>query len=254
MVLQVVFNLTTDYYSHETTWKLVEDVTGSTIASGPDGKGYQDAITYSFEWSLKYCTGYTFTISDLYGDGLFCYVGEHCGFFAIYVDGERVVGDSDGSNFKFGDMVRFNYCHDSPSSAPTNIPSSAVTSSPSEASLQVMFKITTDYYPHETRWTLVEDQTGAIIASGPGKEKYQEETAYSFQWSLEYCTSYTFTISDLYGDGLFCNYEDSCGLFEIIVDGQRVMGTSNGSTFEYEDTVQIYNCPNDAGVSGPSMR
>ncbi len=260
-VLQVIFNLTTDYYSSETAWKLVEDETGSIIEFGPNGKRYEDATTYKFEWSLKYCTGYTFEISDVYGDGLYCFENEQCGSFAIYVDGERVMGDSDGSDFKYGDTVRFHNCPSNPSSTPTGSPSFTPTSGPSSAatlsptvkasaapsqgSLDVMFKITTDYYPQETLWALVEDQTGTIIASGPGEDRFQAETTYSYQWSLDYCTNYTFTISDTYGDGLYCYYEDACGLFEVIVDGERVMGNSNGSQFYYGDTVQIYNCPND---------
>ena len=62
--------------------------------------------------------------------------------------------------------------------------------------------VSTDGYPSETPWTLVNSCTGAV------QESVVKATLYSAAgttYTSEYCVplaAYTFTISDSYGDGM----------------------------------------------------
>jgi len=257
--VSVIFELSTDIYPSETSWKLTEDATGDVIKQGPnEEETYELQTLYTHEWSLKQCASYTFTIYDSGDNGLWW--GTPDGYFRIYVNGKLVKGSQDEEAF-FGtsDTVKIKNCvspspttHPTVTLMPSHVPSlsyrpslSALPSlSPTtkESAVNVILEIMTDFSAFETSWTLTVDDTGDILHQGPSEEEpYEIFDSYFYEWSLKKCVSYTFTIYDSFGDGLvgYTNFES---YFMIEVEGERVMGSSDGSTFGYEDIVSIYVC------------
>ena len=88
--------------------------------------------------------------------------------------------------------------------------------------------IVTDYYPGETRWTLVNDANGSTVASGGPYAT--RNTTYTEDLCLE-DGCYTFTITDSYGDGICCNYGN--GSYTVNVGGTDI---ANGGRFTRRDT------------------
>ena len=84
------------------------------------------------------------------------------------------------------------------------------------------FELRTDAYPQEAKWLLVDNsQDGVIVQSGPGDgEPYDADSLYSITWTLDRCTSYTFTIYDYFGDG-FSTY--SSGYAEVKRESSKVV-------------------------------
>ena len=81
-----------------------------------------------------------------------------------------------------------------------------------------------DDYAYETDWTL-EDENGSVLLSGGSYTSSDDFTLKTATHSNAY-GSYTFTITDSYGDGICCSYGN--GYYEIKVDGATVYG-GNGS-------------------------
>mmetsp|Transcript_7715 Transcript_7715/g.11447 ORF Transcript_7715/g.11447 Transcript_7715/m.11447 type:complete len:89 (+) Transcript_7715:235-501(+) len=83
-----------------------------------------------------------------------------------------------------------------------------------------MFELLTGAYSYlgETSWLLIDNsQDGAIVQSGPGDgESYDADTLYSSAWTLNRCTSYTFTMLDSCGDGFGTDYD--AGYAELKVE------------------------------------
>lgn len=95
-------------------------------------------------------------------------------------------------------------------------------------------EITTDNYPEETSWDIV-DGNGTIVASGSGYAA-QEQT-----YTTDICLSdgcYTFTIYDAYGDGICCAYGN--GSYNLLDDAQQSLG-SGGSFTSSESVVFCFN-------------
>ena len=72
---------------------------------------------------------------------------------------------------------------------------------PTTLTAVVTLELLTDGFPGETSWLLIDnDKDGVIVQSGPGDgETYDGDSLYSFTWTLDRCTSYTFTIYGAYG-------------------------------------------------------
>uniref|UniRef100_A0A7S3VDR2 LNR domain-containing protein n=1 Tax=Chaetoceros debilis TaxID=122233 RepID=A0A7S3VDR2_9STRA len=103
----VILILLTDDYPLDTEWNITHQREGGLFSlrdNGPKvGELYKANTLYQIEWTL---TGreYLFTINDEAADGLLR--GSTPGYFNIFVDGVRVVGNvSDGSNFGATDSV-----------------------------------------------------------------------------------------------------------------------------------------------------
>ena len=79
-----------------------------------------------------------------------------------------------------------------------------------------------DYYPEETDWTLT-DENGTTVLSGGSYSSSDEVTLKTATYSEGY-GSYTFNITDAWGDGICCSY--GSGYYEIKVDGVSVYGGS----------------------------
>ena len=123
-----------------------------------------------------------------------------------------------------------------PSGSPSSSPSVAPTSQPCAGSL---FKINlkTDAYGYETKWAFRNKKTNAIIEKGI--ERYENNKAYEFPGPDDaYCLPrgecYIFQITDLYGDGLCCNYGQ--GKYEGFLDGKSIF---EGSRFRSIDSKEF---------------
>jgi len=87
-------------------------------------------------------------------------------------------------------------------------------------------------------------EDGATVHSGPdGGETYDADSLYSFTWILNRCTSYTFTISDSYGDGFL-----SPGYAEVKMESRKVaetLGRIDGN-FGFESSFSINSCDDES--------
>lgn len=96
---------------------------------------------------------------------------------------------------------------------------------------EVTLSLTFDNYPSETAWALTNSQ-GATVISGNGSGQ-SNGSSISEDLCLE-DGSYTFTITDTYGDGICCAYGN--GGFSIVSNGATLVdggsfGSSDSQTF-----------------------
>ncbi|MEA1873996.1 MAG: T9SS type A sorting domain-containing protein [Bacteroidota bacterium] len=91
--------------------------------------------------------------------------------------------------------------------------------------------LTTDNYPQETSWDIVDNTTGFTIASSP---EYDNSGNYVETFCILSTSCYTFTIYDAYGDGICCSYGN--GSYTISVDGNEV---GSGGSFGNSESVDI---------------
>ena len=90
--------------------------------------------------------------------------------------------------------------------------------------------ITLDNFPEETSFTISRNDT--IIYAVGNMEQFGDGGTYTETFCLPQ-DCYTFTIYDVYGDGICCNY--GAGSFEVLLDGAPyVEGSSFGSAYSAE--------------------
>ena len=114
--------------------------------------------------------------------------------------------------------------------------------SPSYATSQVVFNITTDNYGYETGWEL-RNSAGTVVSSGPSSA-YANATVYQEMITIPaFDDCYTFTITDSANDGICCAYgtgsynlEDENG--NVIIAGGD-FGTSEAALFNAQDPLSI---------------
>ena len=112
------------------------------------------------------------------------------------------------------------------SNRPSNLPSSS-----SESVVQI--DILTDIYPEETTWTLINNCSGEITASG-GPYSI-ENNLFSTTLTVD-AGQYNFTVNDSFGDGIFCS-GDCFRAYNVTYDGNLVVsgrgdfGTSESTLF-----------------------
>ena len=101
--------------------------------------------------------------------------------------------------------------------------------------ITVNVRITTDYYPDETTWTL-SNQCGAQSSMSGGP--YISESA--VQPAVTNCLpagQYMFTINDVYGDGICCGV--GTGSYAVVVDG---VTTLTGGQFVWSESKTFGTC------------
>jgi lysophospholipase L1-like esterase len=81
---------------------------------------------------------------------------------------------------------------------------------------EVVITVTHDDYPLETGWTLADDSNGAVVASQV-EESFGRVGGTSVETVYLAEGSYTFEMTDSYGDGICCQH--GAGEFEITVNG-----------------------------------
>ncbi len=97
------------------------------------------------------------------------------------------------------------------------------------ADAQIQVKITTDNYPDETTWEIV-DENNQVVATSPVYD--MEDTTYSTNVCVLQSGCYTFNIYDSYGDGIF-----SPGGYEVYFNSTLV-----DSSFSFvSDQATVYN-------------
>jgi len=103
--------------------------------------------------------------------------------------------------------------------------------------------LTTDDYPTETSWTLLNQCTNQEQSEGG---PYQEAGT---DYVEELCIpsgEYTFTINDSYGDGICCSYGD--GSYALKYNGNVV---KEGGTFAGQESTTFGSCSNSAPTKAP---
>ena len=108
-----------------------------------------------------------------------------------------------------------------PTVSPTSAPTFAACPD-NESRLTV--DITTDNYPYETTWTLVNNCDGSEVLSGGYYTSAGTLSAQTTPQCLPDDAEYVFTINDSYGDGICC----SVGLGEYVVKQDEVQVLSGG--------------------------
>ena len=102
---------------------------------------------------------------------------------------------------------------------------------------QLVINITTDNYPSETYWQLI-DQNGAVVQSINAGDLTLDNTSYSWNICPSVTGCYDFIIYDTYGDGICCTYGN--GSYSLTYNGNVV--ASGGSFGSFEATSLIGNC------------
>ena len=102
---------------------------------------------------------------------------------------------------------------------------------------QLVITITTDNYPLETSWQLI-DQNGSVVQSINAGDLTQSGTTYSWNICPSSTDCYDFIIYDTYGDGICCSYGN--GSYSVTYNGSLV--ASGGSFSNSETTSSIGSC------------
>merc|ERR1711971_745937 len=130
-----------------------------------------------------------------------------------------------------------------PVPAPTSPPVDPPSSPTGCDGVDVKLTLQTDYYPGETRWTIVNWLTNVEVEQGG---PYSLPNSLSTQ---EMClpddACYVFTVSDSYGDGICCGFGQ--GSYSLEVNGATLV--SNGGEFGSAAYSLFGNCQSSAGAS-----
>lgn len=115
-----------------------------------------------------------------------------------------------------------------------------------EQTLQI--NITTDRSPHETSWSLKYLHEDTILTGGPYTEKF---TSHSESYCLDPAGCYVFTIRDLVGDGICCDWFTGIGTYAVTFDSVLI---KNGGNFTLEEQSIHFGltCPSSSpSISSP---
>lgn len=85
----VNFQIRTDSYCEETSWKLYNSNNQVVYQAGPYTATSQDNTTFNYWWNLNPTECYRLEVSDAYGDGICCTYGN--GFYKVISNGVEVL-------------------------------------------------------------------------------------------------------------------------------------------------------------------
>ena len=181
---ECVIHVTTDQYPTETYWTLFADsLYGDTIAMVPAGYYTLPNTTYTDTCYINdSIADITFLMRDTYGDGM-------NGSYYVTVCGDTIV-NYPNPNFQSG--VYSN--RQVPSCLPPPPPP------PPGPCVPTLVNINLDQYPEETSWDIKDSLGNILFAGGPYSNVPDYEPQFKFA-----CLppgELTFTIYDLYGDGV----------------------------------------------------
>ena len=181
---QAVIHITTDNYPSETYWTLFADsLYGDTICNVPAGYYTSPNTTYTDTCYINdSITDITFLIRDTYGDGM-------DGSYYVSICGDTVV-NYPNPNFQSGLYSN----RQVPSCLPPPPPP------PPGPCVPTVVNINLDQYPEETSWDIKDSLGNILFSGGPYNNAPDYEPQFKFK-----CLppgELTFTIYDLYGDGL----------------------------------------------------
>ena len=283
--LPFVLTIVLDNYPAETTWTLT-DSSGTSIASGGP---YADVGATVVE---NFCAGdgcYTFTMLDSFGDGLCCTYGE--GSYELTADGAVVAsggsfGAADATTFCVGgdfgctDAAACNYdpaaifdsgtcdfsCYGCTDPASCNYDADATIDDGSCVGdgVAIVVSITTDIYPEEITWSLIDDASNVVASGGPYSNA--SATIEELVCAGEGC--YTFTISDSFGDGIYAPGGYTLTVDDVLVaagndygDGESIsfctdnlnFGCTDPTACNYDPEAGIDNGTCDFSCSGCTL-
>jgi hypothetical protein len=181
---QAVIHITTDNYPSETYWTLFADsLYGDTICNVLDGHYTLPYTTYTDTCYIDdTIANITFLIRDTYGDGM-------NGSYYVSVCGDTIV-NYPNPNFQSGLYSN----RPVPSCLPPPPPQ------PPGPCVPTLVNINLDQYPEETSWDIKDSLGNILFSGGPYNNVPDYEPQFKFK-----CLppgELTFTIYDLYGDGL----------------------------------------------------
>ncbi|WP_317933180.1 endonuclease [Halioxenophilus sp. WMMB6] len=213
---EAVVDLTTDSYASETSWEILDGSSQVTAS----GSGYANNSSYSE--SLCLADGdYTFVIYDSYGDGICCSYGS--GSYALTVAGETIASGGEFSGEE---------------ATPFSLPSASSEPPSGCASNLLELVLLTDNYGSETSWQLLQGTT--TLGTGSG---YTANTLYNESFCLA-DNSYTFVISDSYGDGICCSVGN--GSYRLTSNGITI---AEGGEFTSSESIN-FDLPAVSGGGG----
>ena len=227
------FDLLTDDYPDETSWKLLDNCNDGNIVAGQNS---YNAKEESFEVNLNLpWSRYTLIVEDAADDGMCCDFG--AGHYEARWNEQRVVA---GGEFDTSESTTFGSCGPAPTQAPV-VPTPSPTNGPGAVFL---LELLTDKYPEETTWSLVDECNGGEEAflGGP----YDSEDSMLVISEILPLSRYTFTINDSEDDGICCGYGD--GSYTVTWNGSVVQ---NGGEFETSDSVTFGDCFVASNPTGP---
>ena len=181
---QAVIHITTDNYPSETYWTLFADsLYGDTICNVPAGYYTLPNTTYTDTCYINdSITDITFLMRDTYGDGM-------NGSYYVSICGDTVV-NYPNPNFQSGIYSN----RQVPQCLPPPPPP------PPGPCVPTLVNINLDQYPEETSWDIKDSLGNVLFSGGPYTNAPDYEPQFKFK-----CLppgELTFTIYDLYGDGL----------------------------------------------------
>ena len=181
---QAVIHITTDNYPSETYWTLFADsLYGDTICNVPAGYYTSPNTTYTDTCYINdSITDITFLMRDTYGDGM-------NGSYYVSICGDTVV-NYPNPNFQSGIYSN----RQVPQCLPPPPPP------PPGPCVPTLVNINLDQYPEETSWDIKDSLGNVLFSGGPYTNAPDYEPQFKFK-----CLppgELTFTIYDLYGDGL----------------------------------------------------
>jgi len=207
--VEIIITILTDNYPTETYWELIDQNGGGYYINA--GSLTSSNTTYSWNICVPDTNCYSFTIFDTYGDGICCSYGS--GSYSITYNG--ITAGSGGSFGYYETTCGVGAC---------------------QSMTEIEISITTDNYPTETSWQLL-DQNGGGWYINPG-DLTLTNTTYMWTICVPTANCYSFIISDTYGDGICCNW--GSGSYSVYYGGNNV---ASGGTFTYdEETCGIGTC------------
>ncbi|MDC3316497.1 hypothetical protein OAV33_00850 [bacterium] len=181
---ECVIHVTTDQYPTETYWTLFADsLNGDTIAMVPAGHYTSPNTSYTDTCYINdTIADITFLMRDTYGDGM-------NGSYYVTICGDTIV-NYPNPNFQSGIYSN----RQVPSCLPPPPPP------PPGPCVPTLVNINLDQYPEETSWTITDSLGNIVFSGGPYNNVPDYEP--QFQFACLPPGELTFTIYDLYGDGL----------------------------------------------------
>ena len=235
---ECVIHITTDNYPTETYWTLYSDsLYGDTICNVDAGYYTLPNTTYTDTCYINdSITDITFLIRDTYGDGM-------SGSYYVSICGDTVV-NYPNPNFQSGLYSN----RQVPSCLPPPPPP------PPGPCVPTLVNINLDQYPEETSWAITDSLGNIVFSGGPYTNVPDYEPQFKFK-----CLppgELTFTIFDLYGDGLEGSlwggnngsyYVMQCG-DTVVYGNDPAFGNDTSHTW-YADTClpppPVYGCMDD---------
>jgi hypothetical protein len=261
----ILVNVTLDKYPTDTSWK-IEDTTSNQITIATSSP-YLESMAYSTVDEQQVCflssssggkQEYSFAIFDEYGDGLCCSWGE--GRYTVSTMNGLIIAS--GGEFEYEERTTFtipftdsNGQQQQPQqsaappattggSTPTTAATTTTTTPPpvslSSTCITIEISITLDKYPLDTTWNIINSVSGEMVVTSTS---YDESLAGTTQIDTICLLNgeYTFTIFDVFEDGMCCKWGDGGYILRYLSSGNEIIsggewvGASETRSFSIND-------------------